>query len=378
MPRSRWLARLVALLAGAGVVTVVPAWWCGRRADAFFDGDLGAQRALASGVREWLERDPATLTFGTGSPRFDGEWYLITHVAAAIGLAQTALEHPELGSEHARLVERAIDRALLPRGRAHDALAWSEDPLEALDGDRGHLAFLGYANLALSMHRRLEPRSRFSRLNDEITAALARRFARHGSGALLESYPAETYPADNAAAIASIALHDRAAGGQNSDVVQDVLSAFSTRYRDPRSGFLYQRVDSETGAPRDAARASGTALAAFVLGAAGLDAARPLWRSLARQFDDVLGFGGVREYGPGDGAGDVDSGPVIFGLGVSASGFALAAARRHGDRERFRGLFASAWLFGLPYETKAGLRFVSGGAVGDTLLFALLTAGRAR
>lgn len=246
--RSGWLVRLTALALGAGAMTFVPAWWCARRADALFDGDIEAQRALAKGAREWLAQDPASLAFGTGSTRFDGEWYLIVHMAAVIGLAQTALEHRELRAEHLPLVERAIERLLLSRGRAHDVDAWGEDPQGSLEGDHGHLAFLGYANLALSMHRLLEPRSRFSRTNDAITDALARRYAGRGRGELLESYPGETYPADNAAAVASIALHDRAlsADAPNRDVVRDVLAAFAVRHRDPASGLLYQRVDSET------------------------------------------------------------------------------------------------------------------------------------
>jgi hypothetical protein len=369
-------------------VARVPAVVCARRADAFFRGDVTAQRALARGARDWLDVDAGALAFHTGSARFDGEWYLIVHMAAALGFGQTALEHPELAAEHAPLVARACDRLLLPRGRAHDVDAWGEDPLGTLDAPaeraHGHLAFLGYANLALSMERRLGAGGspEHAAIGDAVTAALARRFAASPTG-LLESYPGETYPADNAAALASIALHDRAphdgaAGVDHAAVVSRVLGAMHARFTDAASGLLYQRVDSASGAPRDGARASGTAMAAFVLGYAGADAAAPWWDALARQWDTVLGFGGVREYPrtePGSGgAGDVDSGPVILGLGVSASAFGLAAARRAGDAARFRSGFASAWLFGLPSEDGGALRFVSGGSLGDVLLFAVLTA----
>jgi hypothetical protein len=65
---------------------------------------------------------------------------------------------------------------------------------------------------------------------------------------------------------------------------------------------------------------------------------------------------------------------VLLGMGVSASGFALASARRFGDRERFRAGFATAWLLGLPREGDDATRFVAGGPLGDALLFAVLTA----
>lgn len=382
----RWIPRVVAAALALACVARVPALVCARRADDFLRGDLAAQRALARGARDWLDVPAGDLAFHTGSARFDGEWYLIVHMAAALGFGQTALEHPELAAEHAPLVTRACDRLLLPRGRAHDVDAWGEDPLATLDApaeraQHGHLAFLGYANLALSMERRVGAgvTPEHAALGDAVTGALVRRFAASPMG-LLESYPGETYPADNAAALASIALHDRAAGAgdpatDHAAVVARVLGAMRARFTDAASGLLYQRVDSATGAPRDGARASGTAMAAFVLGYAGPDAASPWWDALARQWDTVLGFGGVREYPVGaGGTGDVDSGPVILGLGVSASAFGLAAARRAGDAARFRSGFASAWLFGLPSEDGGALRFVSGGSLGDVLLFAVLTA----
>jgi hypothetical protein len=382
--RSPWVARLVATVLALACVARAPSVFCGRRADAFFRGDLDRQRALARGASDWLTVDPESLELRTGSPRFDGEWYLIVHMAAALGFAQTALEHPELRGEHGPLVDRAVSRLLLPRGRAHDRAAWGEDPLESLDvpAERahGHLAFLGYANLALAMQERLKGAARPPNAppSPAITEALARRFAASPT-ALLESYPGETYPADNAAAAASIALHDRATGEDHHAVVERVLAALRARCTDPASGLLYQRVDSATGEPRDGARASGTAMAAFVLGYAGRGAALPWSDAIARQARMILGFGGVREY-PANSArsgADIDSGPVILGLGVSASALALAVARRDGDAVRYRSIFASAWLFGLPAEQGGALRFIAGGAVGDVLLFAVLTASAA-
>lgn len=358
------------------MTATVPWRLASLRADDFYEGDEATVRSLARGARAWIEADESEIRLATGSPRFDGEWFLIVHVAAAIGFGQTAIDHPRLRRDHTRLVERTGVRILSPRGRAHDVEAWGEDPLASLAGNAGHLAYLGYANLALSVHRRLDPRSRFASENDAMTEALARRFDA-GRDRLLESYPGETYPADNAVAIASIALHDRALGRPPRETVGRALRLLA-RHADRASGLLHQRVDSETGEPRDLPRASGTAMAAFALGTADLAAARPYWTALARQTDDVLGFGGVREYPPGrEGSGDVDSGPVVFGLSVSASGFALASARRFHDRARFRSMFASAWLLGLPVERGGRLGFAAGGPLGDALLFALLTAGSA-
>ena len=72
-----------------------------------------------------------------------------------------------------------------------------------------------------------------------------------------------------------------------------------------------------------------------------------LWQAMAtKQKGHVLNFAMIREYPPGvSGWGDVDSGPVIFGYGVSPSGFALAGARIFDDEDTFRGLYATTVLF---------------------------------
>ena len=83
----------------------------------------------------------------------------------------------------------------------------------------------------------------------------------------------------------------------------------------------------------------------------------------------------MREYPPGEGGpGDIDSGPVILGIGFSSTGFALAGARTFGDRERFQSLYRTAYLIGSPLE-RGGLRnYVCGGPLGNAILFAMLTA----
>jgi hypothetical protein len=370
------LTTAIAWISTLLVLVTVPTRLCSWHAFDYYDGNLVAQRELAKGAAEWLEQDPNKLAFRTGSARFDSEWYLIIHMAAVLGFVQTAREHSEFRVEHARFASRALERLMLPQGRAHDLAAWGEDPLTSLSDPRGHLAFLAYANLALSVHRLLGPESRFPEQNALITEALARRFEANPLP-LLESYPGETYPADNAVAIASVLVFDRATGQNHHPQLRRSIAELRTVATAQSSGLLFQRVNSVNGSPEDAPRASGTAMAAFALGYADLELAKPFWSAVARQSTTHFGFGGIREYAPGTvGSGDVDSGPVVLGLSVSASGFALASARRFGDFERFRDLFSGAWLFGLPTSKGGAQHFAAGGPLGDVLLFALLTASK--
>ena len=129
-----------------------------------------------------------------------------------------------------------------------------------------------------------------------------------------------------------------------------------------------------------APRGSGTALAAYFLGWADPALSHDLVDAMKRElYGAPLGFGALREYPRGHrGSGDADSGPLVLGFGVSATGFALGAARMNGDAALFDSLFATVQLFGAPDDRSGARRFVTGGPIGNAILFAMLTAPRKR
>jgi hypothetical protein len=180
-----------------------------------------------------------------------------------------------------------------------------------------------------------------------------------------------------AAGIGSLGLHTRATGTAHGDLVRRWATRCRSSWIDPASGLLIQRVDAKTGAPLDPGRGSGTALAAYFLSFADPELSAELFSAMRRRMTGApLGFGMAREYdaaGPG-GRGDIDSGPVLLGYGVSATGFTLAGARIHGDQQLFERLYSTVDLFGAPISVEDRLEFVTGGPLGNALLFAMLTA----
>jgi hypothetical protein len=71
----------------------------------------------------------------------------------------------------------------------------------------------------------------------------------------------------------------------------------------------------------------------------------------------------------------VDSGPVVLGVSVSATGFALAPYRAFGHPASFERVFRTATLFGMPTATANGSWYRTGGPIGNALLFAMMTSG---
>ena len=360
----------VALLAGA---LIVPRSLVGREADALFEGDAATQAGLARAVAETAMAPAPDAVFHTGSARFDAEWALVTDQMTALGLAQVIRAHPELAPELLPSVRAAVAHLVADERYAFAREAWGAGPFESLDSDRGH-AYLGYVALGVGALREVEPATPYAALHERIIAALLRRLAR-APGGLLETYPGEAYPADIASVVGAIGQHARLTGSDHHEVIARMARIYRTGFTDRASGYLAQTVDASG---RGAARGSGTALAAYFWSFADAALARELGDAIARTgHRSVLGFGGVAEYAPGqDGSGDVDSGPVVFGVSVSATGFALASARQRGDRAQFAALYRTTALFGVPVSRGDRWRFATGGPLGNALLLAMLTARR--
>lgn len=372
---SLYVRRAIAVLAFLAAIPLgvrALSAWHGRGADALYDGELDAQDRLARGVDRWIEADLGEGDFSTGDARYDGEWLFATRMMAALGYAQLALEHEETRARQAERIDRCLEAITDPRARAFDREAWGSDALEDLGTERPHVAYLGYLALALSLARLVDPDTRFAALEQRVVEHLAARFEASELG-LLETYPGEIYPIDNTSFFGALAVHDRASGEDHSALLARLLAGLE-RHRDPRTGLLYQAVHAG-GSPADLARGSGTALAAYFLSFADRALSASLHGAIeAHLARELLGFGTVREHPPGEGGfGDVDSGPVILGQGVSVTGFSIALARVHGDREAFEARLATASFFGGPVDAD-GTHHALGGPIGDALIFALATA----
>jgi hypothetical protein len=369
--RKKWLV----WMGLTATVLTAPRFVCGRDAGDFYAGDASLQRELSRSQQHWIGTEIASNDFHTGHRLFDQEWWFGTYVMSALGFGQIALEHPDLAAEQLLWIERCIERLVSEELRAFDTQAWGEDALAEGGADRGHAAYLGYMNLVLSLHRRLQPESRWAALNDSITAALRRRFETSPSG-LSETYPGETYPVDNLAGIGSIALHARATGISAAAFLERWCARLREQQIDPRTGLLIQAASAVTGRWWDAPRGSGSALGAYFVSFADPELGRDLHRAVRRELTAApLGLGMVREYPDGmRGNGDIDSGPLLFGYSVSATGFSLGSARVAGDSQHFASIFRTADLFGALRSDEQGRGFMTGGPLGNAIMLAMLTA----
>jgi hypothetical protein len=354
---------------------VVPRQVCTRGADALFDGDLAVQQAFADRVARAIETHDGLHFFRTGRPRFDGQSAIAIYQMAILGLGQTVLEHPELRDRYLPAMRSAADRLVDPRTLGYAASRYGQHGVVRMAPGQGH-AYLGYVNLALGMLRAVDPQTRHAPLHDRLTRELARRLFASERG-LIETYPGESWPPDVAAVAGSIGLHSQVTGTDRSRGLATWAARFQSCAVDV-SGYLIQRLRPGSCRPADAPRGSGTAIASYFIAFADWKLSERLYRALVDQGSArLLGFGALREYAPGySGWGDGNSGPVLLGVSVGATGYGLGAVRMHRDRPSFVELYRTANLFGVWQRSDSRAGFVTGGILGDALLLAMLTARR--
>ncbi len=148
----------------------------------------------------------------------------------------------------------------------------------------------------------------------------------------LESYRDLAWPADNIVCLAALALHDRIVEPR----FQEVRNAWLRRIKAslvPEYELIPHGYDLEHNRPLESARGSSQSLMLSFLPDIDSAFAKEQYQKYREHFLAYrLGLPGVREYPKGKtGLGDIDSGPVVLGIGGAASIVGIRAAMRHGD-----------------------------------------------
>jgi hypothetical protein len=153
----------------------------------------------------------------------------------------------------------------------------------------------------------------------------------------LESYRGQTWPADNVLCLAALALHDRLfPPAFEVDIstrftqIQNTLS--------PNDALIPHAYFSDN--DRNEVRGASTALMLCLLPEIDSSFARILYERYRLHFlDSRLGLPGIREYPQGkNGSGDVDSGPIVMGIGGAATITGIRVAGMYGDAPTYYGL----------------------------------------
>ena len=315
--------------------------------------------------------DGAAKALAPKESQFAGEWSIVTLSMTAIAAANVGFEHSDTVPADVELVTRCVEAARRKESRAFDAARWGDDPIDAMDGPNAHTGYLGYLAMILEAHRLLGGHdAEITALETKVISALTTKLKNAPSG-LLPTYPNETYVADNAVMIAALALADVGrANKPHAPLLKTTLATWRATLIDKATGVL---VFSPA---HPQARASGAALSAMMLWWADEAFAKEQAKAIAARFDDDVFdfFGAVCEFDGCKGEGDVDSGPLVRGASPSATGFAIALAKRSGDEKWLGRLLSTAEWAGLGFSWSGKRRYVFAPLVGDAVVLAAKSA----
>ncbi len=225
-----------------------------------------------------------------------------------------------------------------------------------------------FLNVAMR-YREVSGDRKYDELIHQVAAALIESFGESDQG-VLPSYPDMWWLTDNFVAMSALARYAQSFSEDISALKDKLVRSVKSRYLDEGTGLFATYVQPAGGKVLQGAQGISVMYGLHFLADFDEEFAAEQYRLAKRHLIRTgLGFGAVREFPEGaQGTGDVDSGPVILGLGPSASGFAIGAAARMGDRDVFESLLRASRFAGMPTFEGGKLRYRTMPPVGQAVI----------
>ena len=253
------------------------------------------------------------------------EWSLFTRSFTTYGLANLAAHDTSFRAEARQYMGLAISQVVSDSIRQpFDATGQQMYAGYSLPNS---VLYLGHLNLMLGCHRQLVSNSPYRVLHDSLSAALYRRYAHEPAGNL-ESYPGLRWLPDNTVALASLALHSRLTGSRYAEAGRRWAAEARARWLAPATGLLASQVDVR-GRASEGPRGSMLGWGIWFIARFDSVLARQQYQRYQASGSTNLGVLRLYREWPAvytTSVGDVDSGPLLLGYGISSTTTAFADA----------------------------------------------------
>lgn len=307
----------------------------------------------------------------------NAEWDFMGRSFLVWSLANIGLRDPARKAVCLETMDRIIEETLKverERGMYHFLMSYAKSSAFLVQPARS-LFVDGEIALMLVARRALEEKEEFKPLLAGRVKLIADGLA---AGRVLESYPNECWMFDHAVALAAVRLADRLDGTDHSALIRDWLAFAKQNLVHPRTGLLASSFTTD-GTPLDGPEGSSIWLVAHCLQVLDPEFARDQYDRARRELaQSHCGFGSAREWPASwHGPADIDSGPIIPVLNISAgsSGLALAGAAAFGDDEYLASLAATLDFAAFPKRVRGELKYCASNQVGDAVMLYAATLG---
>lgn len=374
------LALLALVLAAATWLPLVHLLYTPRLADFWARDGIPPLTRLIANRHLALWTEPALLAAELARMRGSNpEWDFMGRTFLGLALANMARRDPASAAGYLAVLDRILEATLTverEQGNLHFLMSYavgspfSASPARSLFVD-GEIALMLAARQFVAADERW--RQPLAERIDRVTASIA-----SAPCLMAESYPDECWTFDHAVGLAATQISDLLDGRDHGPLRRAWLAHVRRTLLEERTGLLYACCTYK-GERRDGPEGTTLWLAAHCLQlldpAFAADQYARAKRELARDF---YGLGYAREWPPGwAGAEDVDSGPIIPGLELSAgsTGLAFLGAASFADAEFLGKLLANLQFGAFPKADGDRLKYCGSNQVGDAVLLYALVQG---
>ena len=382
MKRPGPIAQTALALVAAAAIWLPALHLCFRARVADYRADAGlapCARELANAHLSLWADSAARAAEIARMRRSNAEWDFMGRTFVVLALANMSLREPAQQGRYLEVMDTIIDETVRQE-KAHGVYYFLMD--YAREGD-----FLGPTHRSLFEDGEIAWMMAARRCVEEKPAylapfaervALMRRQMEAGPVLCGESYPDECWMFCNAVALAVFRMSDALDGTDHANFIARWLATARARLVDPKTGLLISKF-SLAGEAGDGPEGSSIWMVAHCLQLVDRDFAADQYRRARRELArNALGFGYAREW-PASwiGPADIDSGPVLPVLGVSAgsSGMAILGAAAFDDRAYLGSLLTTLNFGGFPARAGGRLRYRASNQVGDAVLLYASTLG---
>ncbi len=299
----------------------------------------------------FLEKELKTNNLGQRMQDVFPEGFVFTNVLYGLSWCEIATSDLTNNKE---LKERALSEALFAYNEISSDKARStfDNQLTPEDG----IFYVGWRNYLLSKIIKSDTTfhnfQRYKRIYSEQCEIIIDALEQSNSP-YLQSYYNQAWPADMFVAMTSVSNHDKIFKSKYESEIKNWLTDVKEKL-DPKTKMIPHKVLTNTAKTVEGARGSSISLIIRLLSEIQPDFAKEQYSLYKKNFvTTTFGLPSISEYPKGEsGDGDIDSGPVIFGVGFSGTIVSIGTFSMLGDFELAEKQYKTINAFGFGNKTE--------------------------
>jgi hypothetical protein len=330
-----------------------------------------AQQLAANQMKLWTE--PKSRARELDRMRHsNAEWDFMGRTFLVWSLAEMSLRDPASRQKYLPVMDQIINETLRlerERGMYFFLMPYARARPYVMQPERS-LFLDSEIAMMLASRRIVEEKPEYKSLLRERVEVMLDRMQKSGL-VFVESYPDECWTFDHVAALDAVRMEDYLDHTDHSDFIKQWIAVAKQRLTDSSTGILISSYTTK-GQPQDGPEGSSIWMIAHCLRLLDEDFARDQYQRARRELrHGMAGFAWSREWPDSwQGRPDVDSGPVIPVLNISAgaSGMAFIGASSFSDDEYLSALATTLDFSAFPTRKEGRLKYSASNQVGDAAL----------